>query len=280
MDNGAILVPLDGSTAAEQALPAAKAIAAARGAQLRLVHVVDEREGARSASDLARARGLFAAYASDVAKRNGITLAEGATDVLLGSPAERILEAGQQASMIVIASHGRGGFHATFIGSVADKVVRGARVPVLVVPGRVGDPAVGSGPVLVALDGSEEAERALPAGRELAAKLGVGVVLVRAWSLPPPAGVEFGYYPADFAETLAEAAETYLKETARPGEQALVVSGQSAAGVVDAAREVNAGMVVMASGGKGLARRIALGSTTDRVLHTLQRALLIIPPAE
>jgi len=113
----------------------------------------------------------------------------------------------------------------------------------------------------------------------VAAKLGRDVVLVRAYSVPPPAGAEFAYYPADWATQLEEAAATYLAEVALPGEKPFVVHGPAAQAVVDVSENVDASLVVMASGGKGLAKRIALGSTTDRVLHSLHRPLLILPPA-
>ncbi|MCA9854405.1 MAG: universal stress protein, partial [Dehalococcoidia bacterium] len=46
------------------------------------------------------------------------------------------------------------------------------------------------------------------------------------------------------------------------------------------AAQVDSGLVVMASSGKGLAERIALGSTTGRVMHSLHRPLLIIPTGD
>jgi nucleotide-binding universal stress UspA family protein len=49
-------------------------------------------------------------------------------------PAEAILgdAEAQQVDLIALATHGRGGVSRLFLGSVADKVVRGATVPVLV----------------------------------------------------------------------------------------------------------------------------------------------------
>ena len=50
-----------------------------------------------------------------------------------------------------------------------------------------------------------------------------------------------------------------------------------AAAIEEAANKYDAGLIVLSSSGKGLARRIALGSTTDRVMHSVQRPLLIVP---
>ena len=51
-----------------------------------------------------------------------------------GFPVEELVNAGRDADMIVLGSHGVGGFTRLLMGSTADQVVRHARCPVLVVP--------------------------------------------------------------------------------------------------------------------------------------------------
>jgi nucleotide-binding universal stress UspA family protein len=60
------------------------------------------------------------------------------TTVLDGHPAEELdtYAANNDIDLVVIGSHGRKGFDRLLIGSVADKVVRGAKVPVLIVRSR------------------------------------------------------------------------------------------------------------------------------------------------
>jgi nucleotide-binding universal stress UspA family protein len=60
------------------------------------------------------------------------------TAVLDGHPAEEldIYADSQDIDLVVIGTHGRKGLNRLLIGSVADKVVRGAKVPVLVVRSR------------------------------------------------------------------------------------------------------------------------------------------------
>jgi nucleotide-binding universal stress UspA family protein len=53
--------------------------------------------------------------------------------VVQGSAVETILEAAQRADLVALATHGRGRIARLFLGSVADKVVRAAPCPVLVV---------------------------------------------------------------------------------------------------------------------------------------------------
>jgi nucleotide-binding universal stress UspA family protein len=52
--------------------------------------------------------------------------------------------------------------------------------------------------------------------------------------------------------------------------------GQAAAAIVEMASIVDPELVVVTSSGKGLASRIALGSTTERVAHSLHRPLLVV----
>jgi nucleotide-binding universal stress UspA family protein len=55
--------------------------------------------------------------------------------VTIGTPAKAIMEIAiaQQASLIVMMSHGRGWFKRAIMGSVADEILRGSLVPVLII---------------------------------------------------------------------------------------------------------------------------------------------------
>jgi len=98
--------------------------------------------------------------------------------------------------------------------------------------------------------------------------------------MPPPVGVEFATYPADLMSSLDQAAKNYLEATAQPGEKTLLMQGESASAILEAANQVDAGLIVLTSAGKGLSKRIALGSTTDRVIHGTERPVLVIPRTE
>ncbi|MGD9934359.1 MAG: universal stress protein [Dehalococcoidia bacterium] len=275
LDSRPIVVPLDGSANAEGAVQPALKLARIAGAPVHLVHVVDP-DTLRAAVKLDEAADAFKAYAAGLVEREDGSSVQTSCIVVAGNAAEAILDASESAQLVVIASHGRSGLHASLIGSVADKVVRGAVVPTLVVPlGSV--VALGAGPVLVALDGSPTAEAGLAIGRDLAAAFGQPVALVRAYSIPPPVGVEFVAYPVDLTESLKEGTEEYLGSVAKPDEDRYAIMAPSVDAVQDAAERSRAGLVVMTTRGKGLARRIALGSTTDRAMHVLKRPLLIVP---
>jgi nucleotide-binding universal stress UspA family protein len=274
-DNRPVLVPLDGSSNAETAIAPALHLARKLGAPVHFIHVIDP-DVFEGKVDLEQARQTFAGYAREVAEREGADAVPHEVVVVTGNPAREVLDASERAQAVVLASHGRGGIKAAVFGSVADKIIRGARVPTFVIP-LGAETTPGAGPVLVGLDGSPTAERGLAAAREIARILGVGVALVRAYSIPPPVGVEFVAYPVDLTASLREATELYLKEVAQESEEVYAVMAPPVDAIDDAAARTNASLVVLTSHGKGFAQRIALGSVTDRAVHTIKRPLLIVP---
>jgi len=109
-----VLVPLDGSDLAEQALPYARELAEP-GCQLILLEVGEDED------DL----GVLERHAGSCAS----------LETAVGDPAEQILRVARdlQAGLIVMTTHGRGALGRWVFGSVADQVMRTSPVPVLVV---------------------------------------------------------------------------------------------------------------------------------------------------
>jgi len=142
---GQILVPLDGSPLAEEALDAAAGLARLWDAELTLLQVVrpvmlstDPALPLPSAYDeelTMLSRQQAQDYLTGMAERlreQGVR-ASGVAVVGWGA-ADSILDVArpERVAMVVLATHGRGGLRRLALGSVADKVVRGADVPVLV----------------------------------------------------------------------------------------------------------------------------------------------------
>lgn len=146
-----LLVPADFSASSEAALALAAEIARTHAGRLVLLHVSDV--GAALALDAAMSAasmGISAAVGVDQQRQEHIRSALEATAARLsadglqvdvvaaeGSPEARIPEIADERSVdvIVMGTQGRSGFEQLLAGSVAEKVVRGASVPVLVVRG-------------------------------------------------------------------------------------------------------------------------------------------------
>lgn len=140
-----ILVPLDGSTLAEQILPVARKLALLNGAELHLLRVVDALivpQGMPYAElyrlddeSLAQQHAEAAAYLERVAAQlrswGGAVSAE---VISAETPALAILDIARSggADLIAIATHGRGGLARMVMGSVADKLLRGCSLPMLI----------------------------------------------------------------------------------------------------------------------------------------------------
>jgi nucleotide-binding universal stress UspA family protein len=136
-----VLIPLDGSALAEQALPHAMAQAGCFQAELILLKALEPFPHARGMSlgDLERikqqastwAREYLERLAADV-RQQGITAQAVTID---GRPHVEIPQFAEtnQVDLIVMSTRGQSGLSRWLMGSVADRVVRGATVPVLVV---------------------------------------------------------------------------------------------------------------------------------------------------
>lgn len=142
-----ILVPLDGSPLAEQALAPASRIAEKFGGRLLLLRVVaPDRNlptlplgGWPAGSAPSQARPLFdeaEAYLAGLRLPNPAVPVR--TRVLAGAPPELIIATSAEdlVDLIVMSTHGRAGLTRLLYGSVAEAVLRGATVPVLLVPSR------------------------------------------------------------------------------------------------------------------------------------------------
>lgn len=139
-----ILVPIDGSSTSERALQEAIKLIDAQPAQLRLVHVVDDLQylDTEGYVDYAELRELTRkigerslSKAKEIAQQADITVETSLLEAN-GERIARVIEAEAEswsADLIVIGTHGRSGFNHLLFGSVAEGVVRGASVPVLLV---------------------------------------------------------------------------------------------------------------------------------------------------
>jgi nucleotide-binding universal stress UspA family protein len=144
-----ILVPLDGSSLAETAIGDAVSVGEATGAELVLLQAIQpitellETNGhplyVDEQVDRRRARALE--YLDRVRHRIGGHVTRTRVAVEMGAPADVILDyvRANDIDLVVMATHGRSGVKRWVLGSIADKVLRGASGPVLLV--RAGTPS-------------------------------------------------------------------------------------------------------------------------------------------
>jgi nucleotide-binding universal stress UspA family protein len=302
--NHNILVPLDGSGFAEQALPLALDLARREGASLDLVQVHelyalnDPHAGwlPYDAATDALFREQERAYLADLGGRLAGLAAVGVTTAVLdGFPADGILERAQatRPGLVVMTTHGRGPVSRAFLGSVTDEVVRRAPVPVLLVRPREETVDLSREPplrrVLVPLDRSAEGKRILGPARELCRLTGASATLlhvVESARAPLPRGAAAPPVPdgRPAVEGQERAAAAYLEKVAGwlrdrvPAVRTRVVLGRSAAAVI--LEEAGAyDLVALATHGRRGVRRLLLGSVADKVIRGSATPVLLSGPS-
>lgn len=297
MTDPSLLVPLDGSTTAECALPFAAALGRALHKPLTLLSVVEplphglRRPAAAQWEALARAlwrdRRQYLEKLSAALAERGL---RAESQIVAGEAVPEILAAVTRgdSAMIVMATHGRGGVQRLVIGSVADKVMRLSRCPTLLVP------AVAEGTpipeaaivrILAPVDGSPQSEAALGPAVELAEATGAAVTLVRVEPWLASRIISAVEYMPDFTDAdaaVAEAAEEYLTSVAArlPNTvrtECTVLRGVPAPALAAFAQEHAPSLLVMATHGRGGMTRLAFGSVADRLVRE-GLPILLIPP--
>lgn len=138
-----VLVPTDGSDAAEAAVDHAVAVAEACGAAVRVLSVIDTRALAAQ-SELAPSDVVIESLeersehaVNDVAERCEAVGLSVETAVARGPPSQAICEdaAESSADLVVMGTRGRSGLDRVLLGSVTERTVRHAPVPVMAVHG-------------------------------------------------------------------------------------------------------------------------------------------------
>lgn len=294
-----ILLPLDGSKIAEQVLPYGRFLAKALEIPVELLEVIDL-EALRLLANPERGRYIDTllnermetskTYLQAVAKSFQATqvtcfVEKGiAEDVVIKHAAT------DKDTLIVMATHGRSGMQRWVLGSVADKVLHGSTNHMFLIrasdQGKIaGEAALKT--VIVPLDGSPLAETVLPYVVDLAKKMRLEVLLMRAYALPPSVtGEDYGFYSADFLDHIEVEARDYLAEKVKEikgrgleNVSSLVNVGYGAEEIITLARKTPDNFVAMSTHGRSGIKRWVLGSVTDRVMRHCGDPVLIIRAA-
>lgn len=298
-----ILVPLDGSAVAEQALETAADLAGRMGAALLLAHadtpdnyiyveglpVVDEHgqpvKGTHERAYLQR-------WAEQVQHSWRVPVDWRVLSAAGASAAEMLaafaLEAG--ADCIAMTTHGRGGLERLWLGSVADQLIRMTDAPILLLRPDGGHSILPDlRRVLAPLDGSPSAEGILPLAVHMADALGAELTLLRVAPVAEQVARTSSGLPAsqqgDGFEPSLEAAQGYLDgvlrqlpSRAHPVRAQVTMSGHVAGSILEAARAVPGTLIAMCTHARQGLERLMLGSVADKVLRASDVPLLLCKP--
>lgn len=268
---GTILIPLDGSQLSEKVLSPARPLIDALEADVVLLRVVTK-DGDPDEANVQLGR------AQERLTREGV---RAQARVARGEAAEQILAfvRAVRPDYVAMATHGRSGLSRLVRGSVAERVVRRARVPVLLVNPQVLES--GARPfrrILVPLDGSELSASVLPHVERLARIYASEVLLLRV----EPFTVTVT--PSPVVEPLWDprATEASLEEPRRELELAgipasvMAAYGGVAIEILRAARDCD--LVAMSTHGHGAASRWWFGSVAEQVVRHCTTPMLVLRP--
>lgn len=271
----AIVVGVDASADSDRAVAWAAELASRTERPLHIVHVqpapprslVDEDPRGR----WARAGRDVLDSAVDVAGRSpGLTLTSETVDGSRLAVAEALVGVSGESAMLVVGARGHGGYAGLLLGSVSQHAVRHARCPVITVRRPASE---SERRVVVGVDHSEGAERALALALELATALDAPVTVIHAWRAPSLHGAGVALpMPADTGEAIRHE-EQRLAEQLAPWRRKFpqihivgeVVPGHAASVLTDASQQ--AGLLVVGSRGLGSFAGMLLGSVSQSVLH-------------
>lgn len=283
MKNPSILVPIDFSERSRRALRAANQWVGLFGGEIIPMHAFE------SVTDLDGfhffgPKGTVTGDLLTIEREVKHLLAESASEhvdpeafreglFILGHPAQAIAQASAGYDLIVISSHGRSGFSRFLLGSVTDKVIRLASIPVLVITEDA--PSLPPRRILVPTDLSANSEAAFPLAREVAEVAGAAVELLYVHTCDDPERAD--------ADTLEQRLRTragpYFEGLRQDVEAHVAVTQDSAHHVIDqSVQERHFDLVVMATTGHGELKHMLMGSTSAQVMREVHCSILLVNP--
>jgi nucleotide-binding universal stress UspA family protein len=294
-----MVVPLDGSELAETALPYVRELTRRLALETILLNVCPTQQKEFAAVHRAYVDKVVTKVKGQMGvKGHSRTPSEGKVRgrVLVGEPAERILRYASDngIDLILMATHGESGTRRWAMGSVVDRVLRAAKVPVLVVRTGIREEIVYDQwprrSMLVPLDGSPLAEAAVPHAEQLARQRSVELVDVVLISVCEPR-LAPSFYPfhsplegdEDLVKRRLES-ENYLSAIAARlkgagiGTRTLVLEGKPADQIIDYANSNQFNMIVMTTHGSSGTGRWTYGSVAEKVLLGASSPILLVHP--
>lgn len=292
-----VVVGVDGSDHSRAALEWAAAEAVRRGAVLRIVHslgmplVVSSYGGPAPFQPTDEISGQAKRVLSE-AQRHATEQqpdVEAETVSAIEEAPLGLIRQSRPNDLIVLGTRGLGSIAALFVGSVSMRVAAQAPCPVVVVPhDGQGHPATTSlDRLVVGVDGSYNARRALGLAVDLAAGNEADLVVVNSWEVPYPYDpitmTAAGYQPQEEAfekqseglvsEELASVLEN--RDDVNIEVSAVRTQSNPVDALLRAAEEADA--IVVGSRGRGTVRGLLLGSVSQGLLHRSRVPVIVLP---
>jgi nucleotide-binding universal stress UspA family protein len=194
-----------------------------------------------------------------------------------------VLDAAKDVDLVVVGARGLGGFRGLLVGSVSQQILHHSPVPVAVI--RSSSRSTDDGPprVVVGVDGSDTARRALEWAVAEAASRSAELEVVHSYTVPYLGGYPYAepMDPAPFQEAAAKILDDALDHvdtSALPGAPIRKLTlGGARPGLLDAAQAAD--LLVVGARGVGGFRGMLLGSVSHAVAQHATCPVVVIPRA-
>lgn len=202
-----------------------------------------------------------------------------------GAAAHVLVDQGSDAAMIVVGSHGRGGFARLVLGSTSGAVAAHADVPVVVTRGTEPKESWRSGTVVVGIDGSAVSESAIDFAFQAASARGAGLTVVHAWAQPDPF-VDEAYAVLSESATRQTEARLAVSESLAGWRDKfpdvavtqVIADGHPVDALLAEAAQAQAALLVVGSRGRGGFTGLLLGSVSRGVLNHATCPVAVVRP--
>jgi nucleotide-binding universal stress UspA family protein len=294
-----IVVPLDGSGYAEQAIAVAGAIARRSGGALRLVSVEEPLPALVLASGSPEVAREVELEECDQLTRYLDSIAGAVRDVHPGTVGTAVLQGPvataitgyaqvNAVDLVVMTTRGRGQFNRWLIGSVADQLLRHIQVPVLLLHPRELPQPTEFRHILIALDGETEDPVLTPAVALGALYPAAHYTLVRVVQPSLPIVTPFAPYPMSLepertaglvveARSYLEKIGSQLRTRGLEATSRVVVGFGVASQVLQLAEALGVDCIVVGTHGRRGMERLVLGSEAGRIVRGAAVPVLIGP---
>lgn len=267
-----ILVPLDGSELADRILTHVRRILLREDAEVMLLTVLPPETATEDERSRAWRIEEASGHLMGELKKLGQAGARARYDLMTGDPAAQILAFADtwQPGLIAMSTHGRTGLDRFRRGSVAERVLRGSKHPVL-----LANPRAFEGKearfrrILVPLDGTDTSAAILPIAQELASRYESEVILLHAAA----AYTAFAEYPnvevRPSAEELRDLMEPYREKLDQGGvkSRVYILYEDPAQAILHVATADAVDLVAMTTHGRSGLSRWVFGSVAEKVLR-------------
>lgn len=298
-----ILVPLDGSAFSEMASVYAAGLVKNQEVELILLHVLasGRREFLEAEHDYLDRRAETINAVIEAQTELGAPKPKIKKELVIGHPADEILGFIRNSgiNLIAMATHGRSGISSLVMGSVANRIVRESRIPVLLVRPRKGKEADQdtnvTRKVLIPLDGSKLGESVVSLVQTFISQFGDEQSEIILLSVCEPSPVQSGYSVVVSEAAQAAAvkafkheleAKQYLYELAGLvrndgfNVSTEIVTGDPAEKIIEKARKNRVNLIAMATHGRSGITRMAYGSVAEAVIYRTKTPILLIRPSQ